>query len=201
MQSRMHVWEEVSLSHSLSRSLRAAAVFAALPSWLQQRQQQRHSVNPSDHAEPRSSQASPCTWPFPFPAPQWRNWAARFEVQLADTVWGPGWLPWAAAAAPCSEHRPRHSYNSCCNLREQRRRRATWVVYYFILFFIFLFSFLSSQTGRRLPVQAAQMDHNAPNSEKSQLIHERNAKTYSLKLQRWVYACLTLRDGAHRHFT
>lgn len=47
------------------------------------------------------------------------------------------------------------------------------------------FLFLRRDVG---PQKSELMDNNATNSEKSQLVHEKSAKMYSLKLQRWEHA-------------
>lgn len=50
------------------------------------------------------------------------------------------------------------------------------------------------QTGHRVTT-GCKMDNTAANSEKSHLIDEKNAKTYSLKLQRWGNVLLYVTRG------
>lgn len=50
---------------------------------------------------------------------------------------------------------------------------------------VLAFIFLRRDVGNQ---NSEHMDNNAANSEKSQLIHEKSAKMYSLKLQRWEHA-------------
>lgn len=50
---------------------------------------------------------------------------------------------------------------------------------------VLAFIFLRRDVGIQ---KSEHMDNNAANSEKSQLIHEKSAKMYSLKLQRWEHA-------------
>lgn len=100
-----------------------------------------------------------------------RNEGIYLFVLKSHKKWGLGWLPPASSEDQGNRTCRSSPATPAASSKRRRRRKSP----------LLLFPLRRDADW----LQAEQMDNNAANSEKSHLIHEKSAKMYSLKLQRW----------------